>query len=230
VFVDADYSQIELRILAHMSGDEKLIDAYRQEKDIHRITASQVFHVPFEEVTDLMRRNAKAVNFGIVYGISAFSLSEDIGVTRAEADRYIKSYYAKYPSIEEYLSSIVEAAKEQGYVTTIFGRRRYIPELSATKKAMQAFGARVAMNSPIQGAAAGIIKLAMIAVDRALRERGLDARLILQVHDELILEAHNDCAEEAAKLLKEEMERVVSLPVAMEVEVGVGKNWLECHG
>ena len=228
--VDADYSQIELRLLAAIAGDERMIAAFASGEDIHTLTASQVFGVPPEEVTGELRKRAKAVNFGIVYGISAFSLSEDIGVTRAEADRYIKSYYAKYPSIEEYLSSIVEAAKEQGYVTTIFGRRRYIPELSATKKAMQAFGARVAMNSPIQGAAADIIKLAMIAVDRALRERGLDARLILQVHDELILEAHNDCAEEAAKLLKEEMERVVSLPVAMEVEVGVGKNWLECHG
>ena len=228
LLVDADYSQIELRLLAAIAGDETMIGAFVNGVDIHTLTASQVFHVPVEAVTDELRKRAKAVNFGIVYGISAFSLAGDIGVSRAEADRYIKSYYAKYPQVEEYLSQIVEEAKRNGFVTTIFGRRRYIPELSSPKKLLQAFGARVAMNSPIQGAAADIIKIAMIRVDEALRNSGIDARLILQVHDELILEAHRSCAIEAAEILRREMEAAVSLAVPMVAEVGVGENWFEC--
>lgn len=228
VLVDADYSQIELRLLAAISGDTNMIDAFSQGEDIHTVTASQVFGVPLEAVTPELRKRAKAVNFGIVYGIGGFSLGADIGVSKYEADRYIKSYYARYPQIEEYLKAVVEDAKRDGFVTTVFGRRRYIPELSASNKNLQAFGARVAMNSPIQGAAADIIKIAMINVDRALSESGIDARLILQVHDELILEAHKDCANEAANILKKEMENAVDLAVKMVAEVGIGKNWYEC--
>lgn len=228
VLVDADYSQIELRLLAAISGDKNMIDAFSQGEDIHTVTASQVFGVPIAAVTPELRKRAKAVNFGIVYGIGGFSLGADIGVSKYEADRYIKSYYERYPQIEEYLKAVVEDAKRDGFVTTVFGRRRYIPELSASNKNLQAFGARVAMNSPIQGAAADIIKIAMINVDRALRESGIDARLILQVHDELILEAHQDCASEAAEILKTEMENAVDLAVKMVAEVGIGENWYEC--
>lgn len=228
LLVDADYSQIELRLLAAISGDTNMINAFSHGEDIHTVTASQVFGVPISAVTPELRKRAKAVNFGIVYGISGFSLGADIGVSKYEADRYIKSYYAQYPQVEEYLTAVVEDAKRDGYVTTVFGRRRYIPELSSSKKSLQAFGARVAMNSPIQGAAADIIKIAMIKVDEALRKSGIDARLILQVHDELIIEAHKDCAEQAKDILKKEMENAVSLAVSMVAEVGVGENWLEC--
>jgi DNA polymerase-1 len=229
VLVDADYSQIELRLLAAISGDENMIAAFASGEDIHTVTASQVFGVPVEGVTSELRKQAKAVNFGIVYGIGAYSLSQDLGVPKYEADRYIKSYLAKYPQVSSYLDDIVESAKAEGFVTTIFGRRRYIPELASPKKNLQAFGARVAMNSPIQGAAADIIKIAMIRVDKALRESGMDASLILQVHDELILEAHKSCALEAAALLKREMEAAVDLVVPLTVEVGVGEDWLACH-
>ena len=228
VLIDADYSQIELRVLAAISGDETMINAFRNGEDIHTVTASQVFNVPMAAVTQELRKRAKAVNFGIVYGIGGFSLGADIGVSKYEADRYIKSYHEKYPQIDEYLKAIVEDGKRDGYVTTVFGRRRYIPELHASNRNLQAFGARVAMNSPIQGAAADIIKIAMIKVDQALKESGLDARLILQVHDELILEAHKDCATEAATLLKREMENAVELAVKMEAEVGIGDNWYNC--
>jgi DNA polymerase-1 len=228
VLIDADYSQIELRVLAAISGDETMINAFRNGEDIHTVTASQVFNVPMAAVTQELRKRAKAVNFGIVYGIGGFSLGADIGVSKYEADRYIKSYHEKYPQIDEYLKAIVEDGKRDGYVTTVFGRRRYIPELHASNRNLQAFGARVAMNSPIQGAAADIIKIAMIKVDQALKESGLDARLILQVHDELILEAHKDCATEAAALLKREMENAVELAVKMEAEVGIGDNWYDC--
>ncbi|MBE6622253.1 MAG: DNA polymerase I [Ruminococcaceae bacterium] len=229
LLVDADYSQIELRLLAAISGDTNMISAFASGEDIHTVTASQVFGVPVEGVTSELRKRAKAVNFGIVYGIGAYSLSQDLGVPKNEADRYIKSYLAKYPQVSEYLTDIVETAKANGFVTTIFGRRRDIPELASPKKNLQAFGARVAMNSPIQGAAADIIKIAMIRVDKALRESGIDAKLILQVHDELILEAHKSCAEEAAALLKREMEAAVELVVPLTVEVGVGDSWLACH-
>ena len=229
VLIDADYSQIELRLLAAISGDMNMVNAFISGEDIHTVTASQVFGVPIQAVTPELRKRAKAVNFGIVYGIGGFSLGADIGVSKYEADNYIKSYYEKYPLVKEYLDAVIEEAKRDGYVTTVFGRRRYIPELSSPKKSLQAFGARVAMNSPIQGAAADIIKIAMIKVDSALKESGIDARLILQVHDELILEAHRDCAEEAKAILKREMENAVSLVVPMIAETGVGDNWLECE-
>ena len=228
VLIDADYSQIELRLLAAISGDMNMVNAFLSGEDIHTVTASQVFGVPIDAVTSELRKRAKAVNFGIVYGIGGFSLGADIGVSKREADDYIKSYYEKYPLVKEYLDAVVEDAKHNGYVTTIFGRRRYIPELSSPKKSLQAFGARVAMNSPVQGAAADIIKIAMIKVDAALKESGIDARLVLQVHDELILESHKDCAEEAKAILKREMENAVDLVVPMVAETGVGENWLEC--
>ncbi len=226
--IDADYSQIELRILAHIAQDENMIAAFGSGEDIHSVTASEVFGVPLERVTPSMRKKAKAVNFGIVYGIGEFSLAGDIGVSRKEAGEYIKSYFARYTGIDAYLSGAVEAAKRLGYVETVFGRRRYIPELSSSKAMLRAFGERVAMNSPIQGSSADIIKLAMINVSKALKDEGLDARLILQVHDELIVEAHKDCAERAAEILKREMENVVSLKVPLTVELSIGSSWFEC--
>ncbi len=226
--IDADYSQIELRILAHIAQDENMISAFNSGEDIHLVTASEVFGVPLERVTSSMRKKAKAVNFGIVYGIGEFSLAGDIGVSRKEAGEYIKSYFARYTGIEAYLSGAVEAAKRLGYVETVFGRRRYIPELTSSKAMLRAFGERVAMNSPIQGSSADIIKLAMINVARALKAEGLDARLILQVHDELIVEAHKDCAERAAEILRREMENVVSLKVPLTVELSIGNSWFEC--
>ena len=226
--IDADYSQIELRILAHIAQDENMIAAFCSGEDIHSVTASEVFGVPLERVTSSMRKKAKAVNFGIVYGISEFSLAGDIGVSRKEAGEYIKSYFARYTGLDAYLSGAVEAAKQLGYVETVFGRRRYIPELTSSKAMLRAFGERVAMNSPIQGSSADIIKLAMINVNRALRDEGLDARLILQVHDELIVEAHKDCAERAAEILKREMENVVSLKVPLTVELSIGNSWFDC--
>ena len=226
--IDADYSQIELRLIAHISKDENMINAFHSGEDIHTVTASQVFGVPLGMVTSSMRKRAKAVNFGIVYGIGEFSLAADIGVTRKEAGEYIKSYFAQYPGIKAYLDGVVEAAKELGYVETIFGRRRYIPELNAQKAVLRAFGERVAMNSPIQGSSADVIKIAMINVRRALKAEGLDARLILQVHDELIVEAHKDCAERASKILKNEMENVTELSVPITVELQTADNWYEC--
>ena len=228
VLVDADYSQVELRVLAAVAGDERMIRAFREGEDIHTITASQVFGVPEDMVTEELRKRAKAVNFGIIYGIGAFSLANDLGVPKYEADQYIKSYLAKYPEVSAYLNETVENAKRDGYVTTIFGRRRYIPELSSPKKTLQAFGKRVAMNSPIQGASADIIKIAMINTAKALEESGIDARLILQVHDELILEAHRTCAKQAADILKREMESAVGLVVPLVADVGIGDNWFEC--
>ncbi len=225
VLIDADYSQIELRLLACVSGDETMIDAFLSGVDIHTSTASQVFGVPKEEVTSELRKRAKAVNFGIVYGIGDFSLANDIGVSRREAGQYIESYLAKYPLVESYLDDIKRFARENGYVTTLFGRRRYIPELHSPKATLRAFGERVAMNSPIQGSAADIIKLAMINVRRALDESGLDARLIMQVHDELIVEASRDSAEKAAEILKREMENAVSLAVPMSVDLNIGDSW-----
>ncbi len=228
LLVDADYSQIELRILAAVSGDERMISAFKSGEDIHTITASQVFGVPTGDVTAEQRKRAKAVNFGIIYGIGGYSLSQDIGVSKYEADRYIENYYSKYPQIREYLDCAAEDANRLGYVTTIFGRRRYIPEIKSPKKSVQSFGKRIAMNSPIQGAAADIIKIAMINVDRALKESGLDAQLILQVHDELILEAHHSCAKDAAELLRREMENAVSLAVPLIADVGIGISWIDC--
>lgn len=229
VLIDADYSQIELRVLAHMSGDENLIHAYRKAQDIHRMTASQVFHVPFDEVTSLQRRNAKAVNFGIVYGISSFGLSQDLSITTKEAAKYIESYFETYPGIKQFLDKMVKDAKEQGYVTTMFGRRRPVPELSSSNFMQRSFGERVAMNSPIQGTAADIIKIAMIRVSEALKEQGLRSKLILQVHDELLIEAYEDEAAQVEAILEKEMENAAKLSVKLEIDMNQGKDWYEAH-
>ena len=227
LFVDADYSQIELRVLAHCSGDRQLIGAYREEKDIHRITASQVFHTPFDEVTDLQRRNAKAVNFGIVYGISSFGLSQDLSITRKEAAQYIEQYFRTYPGIKAFLDQAVAQAKEKGYVTTLFGRRRPVPELSSSNFMQRSFGERVAMNSPIQGTAADIMKIAMIGVERRLKEGGMRSRLVLQVHDELLVEAHESEVEQVKEIVRDEMEHAASLEVPLEIDMHTGRNWYE---
>ncbi len=228
VLIDADYSQIELRILAAVAGDENMISAFKSGKDIHASTASQVFGVPLDSVTAEQRKRAKAVNFGIVYGIGDYSLSEDLHIPIKTAAEYIKSYLETYPAIEAYLKTAVENAYRDGYVTTLFGRRRYIPELKSQKKPERSFGERVAMNSPIQGTAADVIKLAMINVQKALDDEGLDAFLILQVHDELILDCAEKDAAAAADVLKREMENAVSLPVPLTVDIGVGECWYDC--
>ena len=227
VFVDADYSQIELRVLAHCSGDKELIQAYREARDIHRITASQVFHTPFDEVTDLQRRNAKAVNFGIVYGISSFGLSQDLSITRKEAAEYIERYFETYPGIKAFLDNTVTQAKEQGYVSTLFGRRRPVPELSSSNFMQRQFGERVAMNSPIQGTAADIIKIAMIAVEKELKKRNMKSRLVLQVHDELLIEAYKEELEEVKEILKDCMENAAALDVPLDIDMHTGKSWYE---
>lgn len=227
VFVDADYSQIELRILAHCSGDAQLIQAYREAKDIHRMTASQVFHTPFEEVTDLQRRNAKAVNFGIVYGISSFGLSQDLSITRKEAAQYIEHYFETYPGVKQFLDDTVAHAKEEGYVSTLYGRRRPVPELKSSNFMQRSFGERVAMNAPIQGTAADIIKIAMIGVDDELKKRKMKSRLILQVHDELLIEAENGEVEEVKQILLEQMERAANLQVPLIVDMHTGQSWYE---
>lgn len=228
VLVDADYSQIELRLLAHISGDEKMIEAFKSGIDIHTVTASQVFGVPVDAVTSEMRKRAKAVNFGIVYGIGDFSLAQDIGVTKKQAAEYMEAYKSRYPKVKKYLEEIVRKGKTDGYVTTMFGRRRDIPELNASKKPLQQFGERVAMNSPIQGSAADIIKIAMLSVDRALRKSGLDAKLILQIHDELIVESSADDAEKVKELLVREMEECVKLDVPLTVSASQGESWYHC--
>lgn len=229
LLVDADYSQIELRVLAHISGDEIMKKAFLDGVDIHTVTASQVFNQPIEWVTPDLRSKAKAVNFGIVYGIGAFSLSKDIGVSMTKASEYIRAYLSKYSGIAHYMDKTVAKARHDGYVETMFGRRRYIKELAAKNKNLQSFGERVAKNTPIQGTAADIIKIAMIRVYNKLRESKLDAKLILQVHDELIVEAKEDCADKAAALLKEEMENAVKLTVPMTVDVNIGKTWYDTH-
>lgn len=229
VLMDADYSQIELRVLAHMSGDEQLIEAYRMDQDIHRITASKVFHTPFEEVTDLQRRNAKAVNFGIVYGISSFGLSQDLSISKKEAAEYIEQYFATYPKVKEFLDGLVSTAKEKGYAVTMFGRRRPIPELASSNFMQRSFGERVAMNSPIQGTAADIIKIAMIRVWKSLRDAGLKSKLILQVHDELVIETRKEEEEQVRKILSEEMQTAAELAVALEIDLKTGENWYEAH-
>lgn len=229
VFIDADYSQIELRVLAHMSGDQNLIAAYQHAEDIHRITASQVFHTPLEEVTDLQRRNAKAVNFGIVYGISSFGLSQDLSITRKEAEGYIASYFETYPGIKIFLDRLVTNAKEKGYAETMFGRRRPVPELASSNFMQRSFGERIAMNSPIQGTAADIIKIAMIRVKQRLEREQLKSKLILQVHDELLIEAAADEEEYVKTLLAEEMRHAADLAVTLEVDVKSGRNWFEAH-
>ena len=230
VLVDADYSQIELRLLAHISGDEAMRAAFTSGGDIHTATAAQVFHVDPADVTPEMRRSAKAVNFGIVYGISAFSLSQDIGVSVAEAKAYMEAYFATFPGVRRYMDSVVETAKETGYVETIFHRRRDLPELKSSNFNLRSFGERVALNMPIQGTAADVMKLAMVAAHKRLKAELPEARLVLQVHDELIVECPAAQAETAAKLLEEEMEHVVSLSVPLTAEAHWGKNWLEAKG
>ena len=227
LFMDADYSQIELRVLAHMSGDEQLIEAYRMDEDIHKITAAKVFHTPLEEVTDLQRRNAKAVNFGIVYGISSFGLSQDLSITRKEASAYIEQYFATYPRVKEFLDKLVGEAKERGYAVTMFGRRRPVPELSSGNFMQRSFGERIAMNSPIQGTAADIIKIAMLHVWRKLKEENLKSKLILQVHDELLIEVLPEEEERVKEILTNEMQSAADLAVTLEIDLHTGKNWYE---
>ena len=229
VLIDADYSQIELRVLAHISADEHMIAAFMSGEDIHTATSCRVFGVEPHEVTVEMRKRAKAVNFGILYGMGEFSLAEDLKISRAQAKEYIESYLSSYPAIDAYLHSVAKDARADGYVTTMLGRRRYIPELAASNKNLQAFGERVARNSPIQGSSADIIKIAMINVNKRLRESGLDACLLLQVHDELLIESSRDCADAVLSLLKSEMENAVALSVPLKVEANIGENWLECH-
>ena len=225
LLIDADYSQIELRILACISGDEAMQEAFRSGEDIHTVTASQVFHVPPDQVTSEMRRKAKAVNFGIVYGISRFALAEDIGVSRKEADEYMNRYFERYSGVRRYMDSIVEQAKRNGFVSTILGRRRYLPELQSPVYNIRAFGERVALNAPIQGASADLIKLAMIHVFRRLKQENLRSKLILQIHDELVIESPKEETDAVRKLLKEEMEQVQSLAVPLIAEVGIGPDW-----
>jgi DNA polymerase-1 len=229
LFADADYSQIELRVLADMSGDETFINAFIEGQDIHRLTASQVFKIPFDKVTPNQRSNAKAVNFGIVYGIGAYSLSQDIGTTVREAERYIAGYYEKYPKMRTYFDKTIDDARKDGYAATIFGRRRNIPELNSGNFVQRSFGERVAMNMPVQGSAADIIKISMVNVWRRLKKEGLKSRLILQVHDELLIEMKKDEADKVKALLKEEMENAVHLRVPLLADVNEGKNWFEAH-
>ncbi len=229
VFLDADYSQIELRVLAHMSGDENLINAFKAGQDIHRSTASLVFHTPFDEVTDLQRRSAKAVNFGIVYGISAFGLAKDIGVGRKEAQGYIDNYFLAYPKMHEFLEGLKSSAKETGYATTMYGRRRPVPELASSNFMTKQFGERVAMNSPIQGTAADIIKIAMVKVHDRLLSEGLKSKLLLQVHDELLIETYEDEQSKVEALIREEMENAAKLAVKLEIDMNAGHDWAEAH-
>lgn len=229
VFLDADYSQIELRILAALSGDEKLIEAYRSDRDIHKVTASQVFHVPLSAVTDTLRRNAKAVNFGIVYGISAFGLSEGLSIGRAEAKEYITRYFETYPKVKEYLDQEIEFAREHGYAKTLLGRRRPLPEIHAANFMRRSFSERVAMNAPIQGTAADMMKIAMNTVFQRLEERNFRSKIVLQVHDELLLEVPEQELSEVRDILVSSMENAMKLPVPFLVEAKSGKNWEEAH-
>ncbi len=229
VLMDADYSQIELRVLASMSGDDQLIEAYQQDADIHRITASKVFHIPQDEVTPLQRRNAKAVNFGIVYGISSFGLSQDLSISKKEAAEYIEKYFETYPGIKVFLDTCVKNAKERGYSVTMLGRRRPVPELSSNNFMQRSFGERVAMNAPIQGTAADIIKIAMIRVDQRLRKEGFRSRLILQVHDELLVETAAEEVEQVREILSTEMRQAAKLAVELEIDLSCGDNWYDAH-
>jgi len=227
IFVDADYSQIELRILAHLSGDEQLIRAYREAEDIHRLTASQVFHTPYDEVTSQQRSNAKAVNFGIVYGISSFGLGQDLNISRKEAEEYINRYFETYPKIKLYLDSLVEEAKTKGYVTTLFGRRRPVPEIASSNFMQRSFGERIAMNSPVQGTAADIMKIAMIRVDARLKKDKSNAKIVLQVHDELLIETPENEVDYVKRILQEEMEAAADISVPLEASVSTGSDWYE---
>jgi DNA polymerase-1 len=227
--LSADYSQIELRVLAHLSDDPGLIETFRQDEDVHSRTASEIFGLPPDEITPEMRRKAKAVNFGIIYGISAFGLARDIGVSNAEAKRYIDDYFAQYPLVREFLDKTIRDAKTNGFVTTLFGRRRFIPELASSAAAVRSFGERTAVNTPIQGTAADLIKLAMITIHARLKQQGLKAKMILQVHDELVFEMPDNEIEGMKTLVKEEMEGVLALAVPIKVDMSVGKNWAEAH-
>lgn len=227
LLADADYSQIELRVLSHIADDKEMIKAFNDEVDIHTVTASQVFNMPVELVTPLMRSRAKAVNFGIVYGIGAFSLAKDIGVTRKEADDYIKGYLRHYAGVDKYMETVAKDAKEKGYVSTLWGRRRYLPELNSSNGMLRAFGERVARNMPIQGTAADIIKIAMVRVYNRLKAENMEARLILQVHDELIVEAPENEIEKAAAILSEEMENACEMKVRLRADVNIGKTWYD---
>ena len=227
IFLDADYSQIELRVLAHMSGDKNLIEAYHMAQDIHSITASQVFHVPLDEVTPQLRRNAKAVNFGIVYGISSFGLSQGLSITRKEAQDYIEKYFAAYPGVKQFLDKLVSSAKETGYAASMYGRLRPLPELKSGNFMQRSFGERVAMNAPIQGTAADIIKIAMNKVHDRLLSEGLKSRLLLQVHDELLVETVIEEREQVEKILQEEMFHAAELEVPLEIDMHAGTNWYE---
>ena len=229
VLLDADYSQVELRVLAHISGDKTMIDAFNKDDDIHAITASQVFNVPLEEVTKQMRSEAKAVNFGIVYGISDFGLATNIKTSRKKAKEYIEKYFEKYPQIKAYMDNTVEKCKEVGYVETLWGRKRYVPEINSNNYNVRQFGERVAMNAPIQGTAADIIKIAMVSIQKELKERKFKSKLILQVHDELVIEANNDELEEVKELLIRNMQEVAKLKVPLQVDANIGKTWFEAH-
>lgn len=230
LLADADYSQIELRVLSHIADDEEMLKAFNDEVDIHTVTASQVFNMPVQMVTPLMRSRAKAVNFGIVYGIGAFSLAKDIGVTRKEADDYIKGYLRHYAGVDKYMETVAKDAKEKGYVSTLWGRRRYLPELNSSNGMLRAFGERVARNMPIQGTAADIIKIAMVRVYNRLKDEKMEAKLILQVHDELIVEAPEEETEKAAKILQEEMENACEMKVRLRADVNIGKTWYDAKG
>ena len=227
VFVDADYSQIELRVLAHMSGDAALIAAYQADEDIHAITASQVFDVPLDQVDSTLRRKAKAVNFGIVYGISSFGLGQDLDISRKEAEGYIEKYFATYGKVKEFLDRTVEDAKKNGYTVTMFGRRRPIPELASSNFMTRSFGERAAMNAPVQGTAADIIKIAMVRVNRRLKEEHLQSKLVLQIHDELIIETKKEELEIVQKILVEEMMHAADLTVPLLVDANVGDSWYD---
>lgn len=227
IYIDADYSQIELRVLAHISQDENMINAFKNDEDIHRQVASQVFGVPMEEVTKEQRSAAKAVNFGIVYGISDFGLAEQLGIGRKKAKQYIEQYKEKYIGIKNFMENIVEEAKEKGYVETLFHRRRQIPELSSNNYMVRQFGARAAMNTPIQGTAADIMKIAMINLDDKLKQTKADAKLILQVHDELIIECKKEQKEQVKQILQESMENAAKLSIPLKVEISEAKNWYE---
>lgn len=227
VLIDADYSQIELRVLAHISGDQNLIDAFRKRQDIHLRTAADIFGVPMDQVTAEQRDSAKAVNFGIIYGISDFGLAKNLGITRTEAKKYIDNYLQRYPKVKEYMERIISEGKKKGYVTTLFNRRRDIPELKSRNYNVRSFGERIALNTPIQGTAADIIKLAMIKVHTELKKRKLKSKMILQVHDELIVDTLNSEQEEVIELIKFQMENVVELAVPLVVDIGIGANWYD---
>jgi len=228
ILCDADYSQIELRVLSHLANEQNLIDAFEHDLDIHAKTASQVFHVELSQVTPEMRSRAKAVNFGIVYGISDYGLSRDLSIPRKEAKKYIDNYMKYYSNIEKYMRNIVEQGKRDGYVTTYFGRRRYIPELSSRNFNIRSFGERIALNTPVQGTAADIIKAAMVGVYNRLKNNKMKSRLILQVHDELIVEAYKDELEEVKTILTEEMENVVvDFKVSLKSDINIGGSWYE---